>query len=143
MEIVTEKNKYDIYINDIIEYKLKGQHHYRKDVIVNMNDSCLLLDRDSIIKIANIKSLRFHRDEHLLGTMNAVCFIAGVGYVSLNVINNLILEHSLKADPRAVYISAAFIVAGVIFKLIRTKHVRIRSKTVVRVVSRSYQNLSK
>jgi hypothetical protein len=143
MEIITEKNKYEVYVNDVIEYKLKGQHHYRKDVIVNMNDTCVLLDKDSIVKIADIKALRLHRGEHLLGTINGACFIAGVGYVTLNVINNLILESSLKVDPKAIYVSAAFIVAGVILKIIGTKHVRIRSNTAVRVVNRSYQNISK
>jgi hypothetical protein len=143
LEIVTDKNKYEIYTNDVIEYKLKGEHHYKKDIVLNMNDSCLYLEKDSLLNFSKIKAVRFHRDSHLLGTINGVCYIAGVGYVSLNLINNLILQHSFKVDPKAIYVSAAFVVAGIILQIIRVKHVRIKHNTAVRVVTRSYQNLAK
>jgi hypothetical protein len=143
MEVITDKRKYEVYTNDVIEYKLKGEHHFKKDIVLNMNDSCLYLEKDSLVNVSKLKALRFHRESHLLGTINGVCFIAGVGYVSLNFINNLILQHAAKVDPKAIYISAAFVAAGVILKIIRIKHVRIKHDTVVRVVTRDYQNLAK
>lgn len=134
---------YELYTNDVIEYKLKGEHRYKTDVILNMNDSCLLLQTDSVIKLSEIKAFRFHRSSHLLHTFNSVCFIGGIGYISLNMINNLILQSAFKADPKAIYISAGLVTAGLILKLIRVKHIRIRPNTTIRVVHRSYQNLSK
>jgi hypothetical protein len=143
MEVITDKRKYDVYTNDVIEYKLKGEHHFKKDIVLNMNDSCLYLEKDSLVNVSKIKALRFHRDNHLLGTINGVCFIGGVGYVSLNFINNLILQHAAKVDPKAIYISASLVAAGIILKIIRVKHVHIKHDTVVRIVTRNYQNLAK
>ncbi len=133
--------KYEIFTNEVIEYKLKGEHHYKKDVIVNMSDDRIMLQNDSMIKLSEIKALRFHRPSHLLKTINKVCFIGGVGYVSLNIINNLILDGALRVDPRALYISGGFIVAGLILKMISVKHVRIRSNTSLKIVDMTYRGL--
>ena len=141
--MITTRNKYEIYTNDVIEYKLKGEHRYKKDVVLNMNDSCLYLEKDSLLNISKIKALRFHRGNHLLGTLNGVCYIGGVGYVSLNLINNIILQNSFKVDPKAIYVSAGLVAAGFVLHMLRVKHVRIRSNTAVRIVSRNYQNLAK
>jgi hypothetical protein len=134
---------YELYVSDAIEYKLKGEHKFKRDRILNINDSLLLLEKDSIIKIAQIKAFRFRRSDHLLGTLNAVCFIGGAGYMGLNVINNGLLNNTLALDKRALYIGAGFITAGIILTLVRTKHVRIRKNTSLKVLPVSNKDLGR
>lgn len=135
--------KYEIYNNDVLEYKLKGDLFYRKDRIVNMRDSIILFQNDSIIKLSQIKAIKFRNGNHLLGTLNAVCYVVGFGYVTLNVINNLILQGIVRADMKAVYVSGGFLAAGFIFKQLRIKRIRIKQHVTLKIIDPNFQNLGK
>lgn len=144
MQIVSPRasHTYDIYVNDVVEYKLKGKLFYKKDIILNMDSTRMLLQNDSIVKISDIKAFRVHRKSHLLKTLTGFFFIGGVGYVGLNVINNGILENRFGVDEKALYIGGGFVAAGIILKLIRVKHIRIHKKTIIKMVEQNFQKLN-
>lgn len=50
--------KVQLFNNSYIEYKLKGEHTYRIDKIVAINDSMIVFKNDSTIFISQIKSIK-------------------------------------------------------------------------------------
>jgi hypothetical protein len=135
--------KYELFCDDKLVYKLKGDHVYKSSKILNMNDSLILLSDDLIIKLSDIKAIKFKNGNHLMETMAEGSWKGAVLWPILNVVNNLILENSFRIDPRAIYISAGFWTAYIIFKTLSVKRVRVRDNVTLKVLDLNFQNLAK
>lgn len=135
-------HKIEVFTDDVIDYKLKGEKHYKRDLIVNMNDSLILFKSDSVIKLSQIKAIKLRNSSHLLQTFSSVFTVAGIGYVTLNGINNLILESALRIDRRALIVSGSFLVAGIILKQLSIKRIHINDHVVLKVVDLNVEHLN-
>lgn len=135
--------KYELFCEDNLVYKLKGDRFYKNHKIVNMNDSLILLSNDSIIELADIKAIKLKSGNHLMETLAEGSWKGGVLWPLLNVINNAILENSFKLHPRVIYISAGFWTAYFIIKILSVKRVRVRDNVTLKVLDLDYQNLAK
>lgn len=133
---------YELYNGDVLDYKLKGKLFYDKQRIAAMNDSLIVLKNDSVLKLRNIKKLRFVSANHFAKTIQDALIISGGGFVLLNTVNNAINGVSPAIDPVAVYISAGLLSAGLIVKALRTKHIRINKNKTFRVVEANYENMN-
>lgn len=134
--------KIEIFTDDVIDYKLKGERRYKRDLIVNMNDSLILFKSDSVIKLSQIKTIKLRNSSHLLSLFGSAFTGAGVGYVALNGINNLILENVLRIDRRALIISGSFLAAGIVLKQLSIKRIHINDHVVLKVVDLNVEHLN-
>jgi len=134
--------KYEIFSGDILECKLKGEHFFSKHQIVNMNDSLIMFENDQVIKLSQIKVIKLPRGSRLFVTFRKVFFRGGILYLSLNTINNLILNGAFRADPRALYISGSFLAASFILKQLSIKRIRVKSNVTLKVLDLNFQKLN-
>ncbi len=131
--------KHEIYTRDILEYKLKGEKTYSRLKIATMRDSIIVFDNDSIIKISELKRIKIHNSNHLYKLFSKVFFIAGLGYLGLNVTNNII-NNSLD-NKKAIYISASLIVVGIVIKQLSIKRIYIDKRKTIKILDLKYDKL--
>lgn len=107
-----------------------------------MNDSVIVFKNDSMIKLSDLKVIKLHNGNHLMGTFVSAFLIAGIGYASLNVINNLLIESVFRLDPKAMIVSASFLTAAIILKQISIKRIHMRRNVSLKVLDLNFQKLN-
>ncbi|MGZ3901282.1 MAG: hypothetical protein ACXVNM_06105 [Bacteroidia bacterium] len=134
--------KFEFFINDLMEYKLKGKRFFHENKIVNLQDSLILFENDSVIKLSELKAIRIHRGGHLARTLQEVFFIGGVGFIALNTANNAINSTSPLIDNRAVYISGALVGTSLLIRLFSTHHIRINKNKSLKIIVTDFSKLN-
>lgn len=134
--------KYEVYVGDFLEYKLKGKYSYRRDKITNLQDSFIVFKNDSVIKLSQLKAVRLKKNHHLVRTLQTAFIGLGGGFIFLNTTNNLIAERSPALDPLAVLIGAGLIGTGIIIKQINIKRIRINDRNQLKIIDLNFNNLS-
>jgi hypothetical protein len=132
------KNKsFQIFNNSKFDYKLKGDLFYSTHKIVNMNDSLLVFDNDSAIKLSQLKCIRIRgtRISHWL-------FVSGILFFIIDTGNNIVNGHPKIVNEQTVLISTAGIIAGLIVKRIQDKHIYMRKNVILKVLDTNYENLN-
>lgn len=129
---------FQFFSNSILDYKLKGDLFYRTHKLVNMNDSLLVFDNDSIVKLNQLKCIKI-RGMHI----STYFFGAGILFFLLDTGNNIGKGHSSIVNEQVVLVSSIAIIAGIIVKRIQDKHIYIRKNVVLKVLDTNYQNLNK
>jgi hypothetical protein len=146
LQIITEHfgkvKKYEVFKNELLDYKLKGDLFYRRNKIVNLADSVIVLSNDSLVRLNDIKAVRIQRGGHLAKTFQEFFLFAGIGFLSLNTANNAINGTEPLVDKRAVYISGALIGTSVLLKILCSKHLRVNKHTVFKINSVDYSKLN-
>jgi hypothetical protein len=132
---------YDLHINEQFLYKLKGEHTFTKDRIISMSDSTLVFNTGEI-NLSDIKAVRLTTNNHLIAPFKFVFFAAGIGFLPLNTLNNLITETSPVYNEKAAYISAALFTTGLIIRELGFKRIKITKNTELKVLSLNFQNLN-
>jgi hypothetical protein len=107
-----------------------------------MNDSLILFKSDSVIKLSQIKKIKIRNRSHLLHTFSTAFKVAGIGYVTLNGVNNLILESAFRIDRRSLIISGSFLVAGIILEQLSFKRIHVNDRVVLKVVDLNVEHLN-
>lgn len=129
---------YQLFNNSKIDYKLKGDLFYRTHKLVNLNDSILVFDNDSIVKLSQLKAIKIR------GMMiSPYCFGAGILFFLLDTGNNIGKGHANIINEQAILVSSICILTGIIIKRIQDKYVYIRKNVLIRVLDTDYQNLNK
>ncbi|WP_317897228.1 hypothetical protein [Aurantibacillus circumpalustris] len=134
---------YDIFINEVLEYKLKGQFIFHKAKLIAMSDSTLVFANDIEVKWNQLKALRVNKNNHLVSSVSFIFIAGGVVFFSLNTINNIIIGDQPALDAKAAYISAALVVTGYLIKQLEKKQLRIKESTYLKVLTINYQDLNK
>ena len=134
--------KYELFIGDHLEYKLKGKYSYRRDKITNLQDSFIVFKNDSVIKLSQIKAVRLKKNDHLVRTFQTAFIGLGAGFLFLNTTNNLINERTPAIDPLAVLIAAGLVSTGVLVKQINIKRVKLNEHNQLKIVDLNFNNLS-
>jgi hypothetical protein len=135
--------RHHIYVNDPIEYKLKGEFKFHKSKIIHMEDSTILFENYQEVKLSELKCLRFEKSNFLITKFRRFFLMGGIMFMTLNTCNNLILDHSPVINQKAGIISAALFTTGLLLKRMEYKKVRITRNKIVRIVNFSYQNLNR
>ena len=133
-----KEKSFQFFNNSNLDYKLKGDLFYRTHKLVNINDSLLVFDNDSVIKLSQLKCIKIRGTK-----ISPWVFTAGALFFIIDTGNNIANGHSKIVNEQAVLVSSIAIVAGVIIKRIQDKHIYMRKNVVLKVLDTDYQNLSK
>ena len=133
-----KEKSYQFFNNSKIDYKLKGDLFYRTHRLVNLNDSVLVFDNDSVIKISQVKVIKIRG-------MNISPYFFGSSLLLflLDTGNNIAKGHSTIVNEQTAIVCSSLILAGIIVRRIQDKHVYIRKHVTIRVLDTDYQNLTK
>ena len=132
-----------LFTGSYIEYKLKGEHKYRINKMVNMKDSLIIFDNDSSIALSDIKVIKLRDANYLFRLFSGFFYTGGVLFIGLDTFNNLINHDTPLVNQTAVIASAALISAGFITKQLSIKRIRISNHKSLRIIDINYQNLNK
>lgn len=132
-----------LFNNSLLEYKLKGEYHYRINKITNLSDSSILFSNDSIIRLSQLKAIKLRNGNRLYHLFSNFFYTGGVLFVGLDTFNNAINGETPVVKPLAVYVSAGLIATGFIIKQLSIKRIRINKRKTLRILEADYQNLSK
>ncbi|MES2515403.1 MAG: hypothetical protein V4580_14715 [Bacteroidota bacterium] len=102
-----------------------------------MNDSLLIFDNDSVIRLSQLKCIKVRgtRFSHWV-------FVSGILFFVIDTGNNIVNGHAKIVNEQTVLISTAGIIAGLIVKRIQDKHIYIRKNVTLKVLDTNYENLN-
>jgi len=124
----------ELFINDILEYKLKGQQRYKTGKIVGLQDSMIILSNDSIIKLSEIKSIKLKANYRLIKLFSTALTYAGVGLLLIDSFNNAINETSPILRQETAIVSISLVTAGIIISQIGIKRIKINKKNTIKII---------
>lgn len=131
-----KQKSFQFFNNSEFSYKLKGQLFYTTHKLVNMQDSILVFDDDSSIKLREIKAIKIKGVK-----ISPYFFGAGVLFFLLDTGHNIAFGNQI-INEKAVLIGSIFVVAGVIVNYLQNKHIRIHKNSVLRIIDADYLNLN-
>lgn len=132
------KEKYfQFFLNSDFSYRLKGSIGYKTHKLVNMQDSLLVFDNDSVVKLSQIKAIKI-KGMHI----SPYFFGAGALFFLLDTGHNLAFNRPQIVNEQAVLVSALCFTGGIIMSYVQNKHVRIHKNTVLRIIEANYQDLN-
>ena len=128
---------FQFFNNSVFYYKLKGDLFFKKNKIVNLQDSILVFDNDSTIKLSQIKAIKI-----LGGKFSPYIFGIGIGFFVLDTGNNIAFNNSQILSMGASIVLISSIVTGLIVKRIQNKHIRINKNCTFRIIDNDFQHIN-
>lgn len=130
------EKSFQFFNNSKFSYKLKGDKRYHSHKIVNMQDSFLVFDNDSVIKLSQIKSVKID------GMMISPYFFgAGALFLLLDTGHNIAFGHPQIINEQALLVSGICVTGGLLMGYIQNKHIRIKKSDTMRIIDNDYRNL--
>jgi hypothetical protein len=133
-----KEKSFQFFNNSKLDYKLKGDVLYRTHKLVNMNDSLLIFDDDSAVKLSQLKAIKIRGAK-----ISQWLFTAGVLFFILDTGNNIANGHTTIVNEQTVLVTSICVLSGIIVKGLQDKHVYIRKNVTIRILDTDYQNLNK
>ena len=133
---------YDIFINEILEYKLKGDLMFHKAKLIALSDSTLVFNDNIEVKWSQLKAMRVNLNNHLIAPLSFIFLVGGIGFLPLNTLNNVIIGDEPILSLNAAYVSASLIAASYLVKSLGRKRIRIKNSTYLKVLTLNYQDLN-
>jgi len=127
----------EYYRGDKIALKVKGSKKIYEGKLAVIGDSGFVLvnrKHADTIKLSNVRMIVRSRANRITDAFSQAFVIFGMGYTTLDVINNLINHESTIVKPRALLTSACFITAGVLLKLYELKRHRLGKRKKLKVI---------
>jgi len=135
--IFGKEKSFQFFNNTKFHYKLKGELTYRTNKVVNMQDSFLVFDTDSVVKLSCIKAIRI--DGVIL---SPYFFGAGALFFLLDTGHNIAFGREKIVNEQTVWVTAVCFTGGLIMTYFQNKHVRIHKSTTLRIIDANYQNMN-
>ena len=133
---------YEIFTYEILHYKMKGDVFYRKNKIVNMRDSIIVFDNDSILHLNEIKAILLNKNIAEVRMLRTFFYATGIAFFTLNTVNNALIGTEPVLDGVAASISAGLIGTGFLIKQLEIRRIKMGKGKTLKVIPISYQNLS-
>jgi hypothetical protein len=130
---------YNFYEGETIEFKSRGEHTYKRKSIMNMYDSSVVFKDYTEIILKDITAIKIRKRNPTLRVLNKVSLIGGIGFLSLNTINGMILGHGLSIDERALIVSGSLIGASLLLHEADIKRVRMTRSSSLKIFSINYK----
>lgn len=134
--------RYDIHSGDILEYKLKGQHFYHKNKIVNMQDSFIVFSNSDAIELNQLKVIRLNKSNYVARMFRKFFIRGGAIFFVLNTVNNGINSVSPAVDSKAALIAGGLITTGLLIREIGFRRIPINKRKYLKIVDVSFNNLT-
>lgn len=131
-----KQKSFQFFNNSNFTYKLKGDVLYHTHKIVNMQDSILVFENDSIIYLNQIKDIRIDGVK-----LSPYFFGAGLLFLLLDTGHNIAFGNPHIVSQQAILVSSICIVGCVFVRYIQDKHVRIKKRDVMRIIDNDFRNL--
>ena len=128
---------FQFFNNSVLHYKLKGDLFFKKNKLVNLQDSILVFDDESTIKLSQIKAVKI-----LGGRFSHYVFVAGIGFFVIDTGNNIVFSNSQIVTKGASIVLITGLVAGLIVKRIQDKHIRINKNCTFRIIDSDFQHIN-
>ena len=132
-----KEKTFQFFNNSTFYYKLKGDLFFKRNKLVNLQDSILVFEDESIIKLSQIKSIKI-----LGGKFSPYIFGIGIGFFILDTGNNIAFNNSQIVSKGASIVLLTSIVAGLIVKRIQDKHIRINKNCTFRIIDNDFQHIN-
>ncbi len=132
-----KEKSFQFYNNSELEYKLKGELLYRKQKLVNMNDSILLFENDKTVKLTQLKSIKIKG-----ANISHWFFVAAFGFFIIDTGNNIANGNPTIVHQQAIVATSVGLLAGLIIKRFQDKHVYMRKHVSIKIIDADYQNLN-
>jgi hypothetical protein len=133
---------YKLLTGEQLVYKLKGNLFYRKDRIIAMKDSTIVLQSRGEVKLGKIKALRLNKNIHLVTSFQTVFFAGAVGFVLLNTVNNMIVDTQPVFNPTAGYISLGLFGTGLLIRELGFKRIHVNRHTDLKILNLDFEHLN-
>lgn len=133
-----KEKSFQIFNNSKLDYKLKGDLFYRTHQLVNMNDSLLIFNDDSSVKLSQLKAIKIRGAK-----ISQWLFTAGALFFILDTGNNIANGNIKLVNEQTVLVSSILALSGIIVKRLQDKHVYIGKNVTIRILDTDYQNLNK
>ncbi|MDI1353356.1 MAG: hypothetical protein PSX36_00465 [bacterium] len=127
---------------DVLEYKLRGERKFRKDKLVNMQDSVLVFSDGNSIFLSDIRKLKIHSGNALVSVFHHLFIIGGVAFISLTTVNNLIVPTEPVISETAALISAGLVTTGLLIREMGIKRIKVNARVHLRIVNINFQDLN-
>lgn len=134
--------KYEVFVRQGLEYKLKGDRRFRKNIIANLQDSLIVFTNDSVIRLNQVKCLRLRSNNYHSRLFQTIFTIGAVGYPLLNIANHGIRQESPLLDQQAIIVSASFAAAALVARQLRFRRIRMSPSKNLKIVDVNYQKLN-
>jgi hypothetical protein len=101
-----------IYQGEPMTYKLKGSSHKQTHEIIDMEDSVLYIETGESVRLDQVKRIIIDRSNFLTRMVSKAFRIAGVGYIGLDAVNNIINGESPVFKERVLVTGAILFAVG-------------------------------
>lgn len=142
---ITRANNFksiQLFNNDYLEYKLKDDHKYRIGKIVNLKDSLVIFDNDSVIKLSQIKVIKLRDANFMYQLFSSFFYTGAILFVGLDTFNNIINSQTPCFNQTAVIVSVALVASGYLIKQLSIKRIRFNNRKTLRIIDANYQKLN-
>lgn len=133
---------FDVLNNEMLEFKLKGERHFNKDKVIKLQDSTILFENYTEVKLDQIQALRLRKNNYHIKVFQTIFFMGGVGFVTLNTVNNAITDTSPIFNEKAAYISAALLATGFLIREMGIVRIRMNKNKDMKIINIDFQHLN-
>jgi hypothetical protein len=131
--------KIELFNSDILEYKLIGEHHYRKNKIADLRDSMIIFTNDSIIGLSQIKSIKVRRHARLIKVLTTMLVYSGVGLILIDTFNNAINDDTPIVKEKIATISGSLVLSGLITSQLAIKRIKINKRNTLKIIDLDFK----
>lgn len=131
--------KIELFNSDVLEYKLIGEHHYRKNKIADLRDSMILFTNDSIITLSQIKSIKVRRHARLIKVLATTLVYAGVGLILIDTFNNSINGDKPIVKEQIAIISGSLMLGGFLSSQLMIKRIKINKRNTLKIINLDFK----
>lgn len=129
---------FQFFNNHVLHYKIRGQLLYHSNKVVNMQDSMIVFDNDSVLKLKDIKAIKVPGIK-----LNYILYNSAFGFLESEIFYHYMFNTSKVVTEQGALVTAILVTGGFVASFIQDKHIRIKRNTVLKVVDANYQNLNK
>lgn len=133
---------FDIYVNDFLDFKIRGEHHFQKARVRAFSDSTIVFSNDKEFKLDQIKCIRVDLQHRIIKPFTFLFIAGGIAFLPLNSFNNMLVGTEPVFSEKAAYISAGLIATGLIIRQMGIRRIRINKNTDLKVLTLDYRNLN-
>ncbi len=132
------KEKVFQFFNDsYLSYKTKTDFFYKKNKLVNMQDSLLVFSNDSVIKLIQLKYLKIEGAK-----ISRYPIAAGLLFFLLDTGHNIAYHNPKIISNQAIFAVSIGAIASLIIHRIEDKHVKINKNCTLRILDLDFNHLN-
>ena len=122
------------FTGDEIIYKLKQDNRRYHGVITMISDTGIIVDTSVVVLYKEIGKVLVDNSNSLTKVASVFFKGCGIGYVGLDILNNLINSNKPVINPLTIEIGTGLFLSGQIIKWLSIKHYKINKKHRIKFI---------